>query len=514
MRLLLSLLALFLVACQQSAPTSTPSPTPLPTVAATPRPLEELQLKPGDLHSYASRLEGRHAAAFYINQVKAGYVIHQMKRVPTPLEVAPSAPGEKWLLEEQVETRLRMEILGEVAEQEETSRSYFSLQGLGPMVYSRSRSQENGKSEELVVKKKGQRHQVWADGKLQRDVPLSRMSLAQSLALEDWLTAPVRQSGDRTESFEPDWRQDPVDSRSEVVYRGRGQALWRNQLLDVFRVEMLIQGLRLEGEVTAHLLPLKASVAGMMEVRLEEEKQARTLEATASWNDWGLPVQGKIEKPQEATLVRLLARSQEPLNLPQNGRQKVRALPEGWSIELQRELLPPLPEPLDDGSRRAHLRVDFTTRSNAAMLAQAWRLTHRSETTQEKARALLEWVHHEVEAASVSQASTAEMVFRDRRGDCTEYSLLFVALCKAVGIPARLAQGAMYVDGLVPFFGWHQWAEFHDGQGWIGVDPAWNQFGVDATHVLFDHDPKDLSSFNQIGRLRLEVVEVLEHAGL
>ncbi|MHA1409997.1 MAG: transglutaminase domain-containing protein [Candidatus Odinarchaeia archaeon] len=62
-------------------------------------------------------------------------------------------------------------------------------------------------------------------------------------------------------------------------------------------------------------------------------------------------------------------------------------------------------------------------------------------------------------------------------GDCTEYSTLFCALCRAAGIPARWIQGETYSNkqteealGNIA----HKWAEFYlEGYGWIPVDPTW-----------------------------------------
>lgn len=90
--------------------------------------------------------------------------------------------------------------------------------------------------------------------------------------------------------------------------------------------------------------------------------------------------------------------------------------------------------------------------------------------------------------------------YQNGRGDCTEYGTLFVALLRAVGIPARtvtghvskyLSQGGtvnatrLWVDSP------HLWAEFYvEGFGWISVDPTfgegdpWDHFGILWAHYL------------------------------
>jgi transglutaminase-like putative cysteine protease len=59
-----------------------------------------------------------------------------------------------------------------------------------------------------------------------------------------------------------------------------------------------------------------------------------------------------------------------------------------------------------------------------------------------------------------------------KRGDCTEYSDLFVALCRAKNIPARFVAGyTIRFDDISPK---HNWAEvFLDDYGWVPFDPSW-----------------------------------------
>jgi len=63
-----------------------------------------------------------------------------------------------------------------------------------------------------------------------------------------------------------------------------------------------------------------------------------------------------------------------------------------------------------------------------------------------------------------------------KKGDCTEYSDLFVALCRAKKIPARFAAGyTVRFDNISPK---HNWAEvFLQDYGWVPFDPSWGDVG-------------------------------------
>lgn len=59
-----------------------------------------------------------------------------------------------------------------------------------------------------------------------------------------------------------------------------------------------------------------------------------------------------------------------------------------------------------------------------------------------------------------------------KKGDCTEYSDLFVALCRAKNIPARVATGFTVRSDDVPPR--HHWSEVYlQEYGWVPFDPSW-----------------------------------------
>jgi len=73
---------------------------------------------------------------------------------------------------------------------------------------------------------------------------------------------------------------------------------------------------------------------------------------------------------------------------------------------------------------------------------------------------------------------------QNRRGDCSEYSYLFVALCRAVGIPSRVVTGFAFNTYTEPLSDGHMWAEYYlENYGWVPTDLSWNLFDeMDSRH--------------------------------
>jgi len=69
-------------------------------------------------------------------------------------------------------------------------------------------------------------------------------------------------------------------------------------------------------------------------------------------------------------------------------------------------------------------------------------------------------------------------------GDCSEYSYLFAALCRAAGIPARVQAGFAFHYMNEVLKDGHMWAEYYlENYGWIPVDATWQLFdAIDNKH--------------------------------
>jgi len=82
--------------------------------------------------------------------------------------------------------------------------------------------------------------------------------------------------------------------------------------------------------------------------------------------------------------------------------------------------------------------------------------------------------------------------------------MLFVALARAAGLPARPVAGLLYLDGR---YYYHAWPEVYLGD-WVAVDPTFDQFPADAAHLRLAVGSlaRQIELARLIGTLKLEAL--------
>ncbi|MEK6983420.1 MAG: transglutaminase domain-containing protein [Nanoarchaeota archaeon] len=124
---------------------------------------------------------------------------------------------------------------------------------------------------------------------------------------------------------------------------------------------------------------------------------------------------------------------------------------------------------------------------------------------------IADWTKNNIEynlstlTSEVSQK--ASWVLQNKQGVCDELTSLFIALLRAIGIPARFVSGLAYTESsLFPEkWGAHGWAEvYFPNYGWVPFDVTYGQFGwIDPTHIKFKEsmDSDEPSTYyNWLGR--------------
>jgi len=120
------------------------------------------------------------------------------------------------------------------------------------------------------------------------------------------------------------------------------------------------------------------------------------------------------------------------------------------------------------------------------------------------ARTLTNNVYERLDKSITFSIPSALQVLETGQGDCNEHTVLYVAMARSLGMPARTAVGLVYLNG--SFF-YHAWPEVWLGE-WVAVDPTFGQFPADAAHIRFVIGglAQQVEIIRLIGRLRIEVV--------
>lgn len=149
------------------------------------------------------------------------------------------------------------------------------------------------------------------------------------------------------------------------------------------------------------------------------------------------------------------------------------------------ENAPAFPPSFTDESLKKYLEPESLIESDHPLLIEeAKRITKDSRNSWEAVVKLSTWVGENIKGA-IPGGTSAINTYKTREGECGSHSRLLAAFCRAVGIPARLSIGCMYISYAGGCFYQHAWTEVYMGQeGWKAVDATAHEFNfVDAGHI-------------------------------
>lgn len=116
------------------------------------------------------------------------------------------------------------------------------------------------------------------------------------------------------------------------------------------------------------------------------------------------------------------------------------------------------------------------------MIETARQIVGGEKDPAQQALLLHDWVFRRLDKEPVLSLPSALEVLQRRRGDCNEHAVLYVALARALALPARVAVGLVWSDEHAGFF-YHAWPEVLLEDGWQRFDPTLDQATADATHL-------------------------------
>ncbi|HEU5057165.1 MAG TPA: transglutaminase-like domain-containing protein [Kofleriaceae bacterium] len=262
----------------------------------------------------------------------------------------------------------------------------------------------------------------------------------------------------------------------------------RKERLSGVDTEVVVMSAQTEGEQTVSTgyvasggVVLRATLGGGIELRWEEKEQAQSDVAGFDMIADAVKIDRPIGEPSNIRELKLRVALPGDLALRDAPNQELTRRGDGsFDVDLfSRPGLPVLP-----AERRAALAVTATIDAgDPAVVEQARAITADESDPARRVERLVQWVYTNLEKDLSTTLITASQVLARKQGDCTEHAILFVALARAAGIPAREVSGLVYMGDGIQRFGWHAWAEVDLGGRWVQVDPSWNETLANATHL-------------------------------
>ncbi len=443
--------------------------------------------RPETLTEFVRRTTGRQAYGMYMLGHKVGYTIME-SRLGT-YRGRPACVAYE-------EDSMTMIMMGDKSVSSGVSTTYYGLDGKGEILGCEERSVEDESVTTLHVERvpAGLKVVRVSDGERSvRTIGAVRDNLQEGVELERWLA--TAGPGATFSDWSCDWAAREIENETVMTFAERRPPLTL--------VAILQQGARGEMLMRPDGTAEDVKIGAGLELRAQDEALARAPDQPREMLELMMVPAGRdLGEARHVRTLKLQVTGLGDFKLPESGRQKLVG-PD--VLELCEDVPSDLGRPLTAAQRSEFLAATPELQVDPEMRALAREIAPAGEVHQ-RVDKLQSWIYARLEKTGAKNASTARDVLHNRAGDCTEHSLLFVALARAAGIPAREVGGLAYAgDG---GFAWHAWAEFHDGAHWISVDPTWNELPVDATHIKLNEDPAELSWVNLVGTLKLKVLDV------
>lgn len=158
-----------------------------------------------------------------------------------------------------------------------------------------------------------------------------------------------------------------------------------------------------------------------------------------------------------------------------------------------------------DGETDHYLRgSSLINVSDTKIVEKVREITDGETDNERKVRLINSWVFDNMKKEPRMSIPDSSEVLEGMKGDCNEHTVLFTALARASGIPAKVVMGLVYLEGR---FHYHAWSEVFTDR-WIAVDPTLGQYPADATHIkILEGDiSRSPEIIKVVGRMKLDVI--------
>ena len=294
-----------------------------------------------------------------------------------------------------------------------------------------------------------------------------------------------------------------------VIIEGRERIRVGDRTEPAIRLRQSFRGISVVSWVDGLGRTLKEeSPAGLSLVRQDAQEakkqpgRAMTLDIVAQT---AIPLATPLSHPQAKDAIRLKLSGVNLANFPvDGGRQRL----QGDQLEIRREKFNGFPAqkiPVKEARLASYLQpTPFLQTDHPDIQALAAKIIQGETNAYRAALKIKDWVYKEIAKEPTVSIPSALEVLQTKKGDCNEHTVLFNALARAAGIPAKTVVGVVDLHGA---FYYHAWSEIWLGE-WISLDSVLNQFPADVTHIKFLEGEIDrqIDILQLIGNLKIEVM--------
>ena len=294
-----------------------------------------------------------------------------------------------------------------------------------------------------------------------------------------------------------------------IIIEGREQIRIGNRLEPAIKMRQSFAGISVLSWVDVHGRTLKEESAAGMSMTRQSQDEAKKLPSRSVPSDMiaqaAIPITTSIPDVKSLSAVQLKLGGVDLTNFAlDGGRQKLT----GDRLMVIREdltTLTPTAIPVKEPRLQTFLQpTAFMQSDHPAIKSLAARIVGSESKALMASIKLKDWVYRELAKEPTISIPNALEVLRVKKGDCNEHTVLFNALARAAGIPAKTVVGVVYLRGA---FYYHAWSEIWLGR-WVALDSVLNQFPADVTHVKFIEGEIDrqVDILQLIGNLKIEVL--------
>lgn len=342
-----------------------------------------------------------------------------------------------------------------------------------------------------------------------RDLPLSQPPYLLA-ALKPYIVTQNLEPGKEHlfPTFDPSTLSQQITT---VTVEGRERIQIGDKMEPALRIRQRFKGISVLSWVDGKGKTLKEETPMGLALVRERAEEAKALAETKSISldliaETAVPLDTPIVAPGQKNFLKLKLSGVNLAHFSLNtGRQRVS---EGF-LEIRREDLNRLRSyriPLRESRFASYVQSTPFLQSDHPQIRTLVQRVLKGETDAFKAvTRIRRWVYDGLAKEPTVSIPNALEVLQTKKGDCNEHTVLFNAMARAVGIPAKTVVGVVYLRGA---FYYHAWSEVWLGE-WVSVDSVLNQFPADVTHIKFIEGEIDrqIDILQLIGKLKIKVVE-------